>query len=326
MPDSERPKGAVSAEEATAWFFEHGLEGFVLTRDRVIVSVNAAWTKMLGWTAEQAVGRLAADFIHPDEASLVGPDRERMLSEGARTVEYRVCTADGGWIWVRLRGKSVGDGWALFALTDITEERRRAAEAESAARVSDLLRGAAGVYLWRFNPDNGEYTVESGDRPGAEFSVPDQITAAQMTDNIHPDDRAGFGAAFLPSLKTGEAGHYSYRYARPDGGEGWVRLRTAWRGVRQGVSGKWEVRGLTQDVTEIEEAREAALEAAEAKSRFLANMSHEIRTPLNGVLGVLHLLKTEVLSPSGRELVGQALACGAMLTQLLNDVLDFSKI
>jgi CheY-like chemotaxis protein len=71
---------------------------------------------------------------------------------------------------------------------------------------------------------------------------------------------------------------------------------------------------------------EAARQAAETKSQFLANMSHEIRTPMNGVLGVLHLLKSESLSDEGRKLLSEALACGAMLAELLNDVMDFSKI
>ena len=61
------------------------------------------------------------------------------------------------------------DGWTLFAITDIGEERRRTAEIESAARVSDLLRAAAGVYLWRFDPDSGEYTVETGDSQSKEW-------------------------------------------------------------------------------------------------------------------------------------------------------------
>ena len=153
-----------------------------------------------------------------------------------------------------------------------------------------------------------------------------------MGDNIHPEDRAAFGKAFLPTILSGDASQYEYRYANPLG-EGWVRYRSAWRGVRQCESGKWEIRGLTQDITELSDALDAALagekaakEAAETKSQFLANISHEIRTPLNGVVGVMHLLKHEKLSAEGRGLLDEAVACGGMLAELLNDVLDFSKI
>jgi signal transduction histidine kinase len=55
-------------------------------------------------------------------------------------------------------------------------------------------------------------------------------------------------------------------------------------------------------------------------------MSHEIRTPMNGVLGVMHLLKREQLPGDADHLLGEALACGRMLSTLLDDVIDFSRI
>ena len=76
----------------------------------------------------------------------------------------------------------------------------------------------------------------------------------------------------------------------------------------------------------LETARREAEAANQAKSDFLASVSHEIRTPMNGVVGVLHLLKAEPLSPDARRLLDEALACSAMLGQLINDVLDLSKI
>jgi CheY-like chemotaxis protein/nitrogen-specific signal transduction histidine kinase len=103
-------------------------------------------------------------------------------------------------------------------------------------------------------------------------------------------------------------------------------MRAAWRGVRGASAKAWDVIGISQDVTELVAARDAALGAAEAKSQFLANMSHEIRTPMNGVLGVMHLLRREKLSDDGRQLLTEALGCGAMLSELLNDIIDFSKI
>jgi CheY-like chemotaxis protein/nitrogen-specific signal transduction histidine kinase len=76
----------------------------------------------------------------------------------------------------------------------------------------------------------------------------------------------------------------------------------------------------------LTEARHLAESATASKSSFLASVSHEIRTPMNGIVGVLNLLKREPLSAEGADLLGEALACSDMLSQLIDDVLDFSKM
>jgi signal transduction histidine kinase/AmiR/NasT family two-component response regulator len=87
-----------------------------------------------------------------------------------------------------------------------------------------------------------------------------------------------------------------------------------------------EKRRVEDELVASRIAVEAAEAASRLKSQFLANMSHEIRTPLNGVLGMAQVMEREELTPAQAERLEAIRDSGHALLQILNDVLDLSKI
>jgi PAS domain S-box-containing protein len=100
------------------------------------------------------------------------------------------------------------------------------------------------------------------------------------------------------------------------------------------IGGRELACGSIQDITEIkkreailENARKKAEESDRLKSVFMANISHEIRTPMNGILGFADLLQRDDLSFEKCQQYAKIISgCGNNLMQLLNDILDISKI
>ena len=103
--------------------------------------------------------------------------------------------------------------------------------------------------------------------------------------------------------------------------------------LKAGNDGSLEVEGVIRDITKLKETNEQLIHAIEVANRslkvkeeFLANMSHEIRTPMNGIIGMLDLLGASKLQPQQREYLDTIRKSSGLLMEILNDILDLSKI
>jgi PAS domain S-box-containing protein len=274
-------------------------------------------------------------LIHPDDRDMVLARRDGMT--GPDDLEFRIVRPDGETRWIRTRSAPVvtehGRITRLAAVSeDVTDER----ELREALRVSEhqfrlLVDGVADYAIVMLDTEGrvtgwntGAQRIKgysAGEIIGRHFSV---FYPPELLDAGRPQRELDAALATGRYQEEGER-------MRKDGSRFWADVTLTPIHDEDG-----ELRGfakVTRDITErqqaeavVRRAKEEAERANNAKSEFLSRMSHELRTPLHAILGFGELLRRGDLRVEQRDNLEQIAKAGRHLLDLINEVLDLSRI
>jgi len=298
------------------------------------VDVNPAWEKVSAVPAERAIGRTIPEVYPPEYAGEFLAQDRALLAEpgGANSIEVSIPGRHGPRQYIltkRLLKREDGSLRGMVgSMTDITRlKRAEQVMRESEERVRFWLENIP-IPIAIYDPEGAVQFLNSAFVATFGWSL-EEMRGQRMP--FVPENRKEQLAAVLHNLRTVGRDAFETERLTKDGRILDVYISTGMARAPDGTPRATMV-SLT-DVTErkrmeseLRASREEAMQAAQAKAAFLAAMSHEIRTPLNGVLGMAGLLEGTKLTPEQREYVETIQVSGDALLDVINDVLDYSKI
>lgn len=320
-----------------------GLAAWQWTEDR------STWEpelfQLLGLPADaEASTELFFKHIHPDDL----PDLKRAWQHATDGndgyyQEFRIIDRRGRIRWLAGTGTVVNDAEGnvktIYGLNwDITEKK----EFENEVKLNNERMRIAGISagFGNFHVDvehnRVHWSREMMELIGLGPDADQNPAVGAVPDFVHPDDREKV-QRYLDRVLSDldEPDHtVEHRIIRPDGEVLAVRMHS--RSLYEGEGQQKKIQtivGTLFDITQqqeyerkLKDERRRAQAANESKSEFVANMSHEIRTPMTAVIGYADILFAMENDPAKIEHLETIKRNGNFLLEIINDILDLSKI
>lgn len=338
VASEERLRLALSAAELKLWQWDVNADRFYLSGEL---------GEQIGLLPVEPLGGLTKflECVHPDDRAGVEQRLRESLQEGTPyRCEYRIRRSTSSYRWVMaLAHLSVRDtdspAQMIGVELDITTNKRREREISLGAQRLSMAARAAGFGMLHVDlrRDVVTFSPELLEIVGYPVDTDFGLKPGDLPPFVHPADAQRCHAYYneVQLASDQPTPPLEHRIVRADGEIRWVRLQTQtlFSGSTAEHRQPTQIIGTLLDISNqhayeqsLQAARRQAEAANQSKSEFLANMSHEIRTPMTAILGYTDLVAERVEDEQALEHLDTIRRNSQFLVDIINDILDLSKI
>lgn len=301
------------------------------------VYISPSCERVLGYAPADLTGHDGYELVHPDDVERVRKKlyQPALLGEPGECGYVRVRHRNGEYIWVDASAAPSRDktGSIVSIQVSVREVTARK-QVEDELRLHDraLAASGSGIVIFRRSDLGIEYA-------NAAYSDIVELPEADMPGQFWPalaetEESAGVWQFLRDAVALGDERHAVVEAISRRGRNVWCDIFISPVRSEEGAVTHFVV--AISDVTDqimmeaaLMRAKETAEQASQAKSKFLSHVSHELRTPLNAILGFAQLLESDSDAPLNeeqQESIERILHSGWLLRELIDDVLDLSRI